>query len=259
MRLSFSSFWASSDPAIKLGDDLRGGEVLQGFAAADEVVFAVDNQHFSRSVARVVVRGHGEAVGAGILEAKQVADVQRVDLAVPAEGVGFADVSHDSVNLGSAQRVADVEDVVVGLVEHGADHVVEAAVHASEDRGSGLLDDVGARQEVAGLADQVFARLEHQGQVFSHFLAKLVELLAHHLPKLRDVRFDVLGFVLDLEAAAEVDVLELVEFPGHVEEDVRSGLEDVHVEDVGAGVHVYADDVELEGRRKSLYQRHLVD
>ena len=65
--------------------------------------------------------------------------------------------------------------MVVRIVEHRADQVVQARIHAGKYRGGRLFDDIYPHIEVAGPADQELARFEHQTQVAPVITAEILE------------------------------------------------------------------------------------
>jgi len=72
--------------------DIRGEQVLCGFAAADEASAFAFDQHLGGAWAGVVVRGERLAVGSGIEDGDEVAGLDGGKLAVVREEVsGFAD------------------------------------------------------------------------------------------------------------------------------------------------------------------------
>ena len=226
---------------------------------ADEVVFSLMEHHFGRAGAAVVVARHRVPVGARVEEAEDVAFAHFADAPVPREGVGFADVAHHGVDARGALRIADVDDVMVAVVEHRADEVVEAAVDAHEHRGGGLLDDVRLHEEVACLADEELAGLEPQLEVAPVFLAEFVEARGELLAERFNIGLNIVWLIGDFEAAAEVNELEVFEMLCGFEQHVGTAQEHVHIEDVAAGVHVQPVHFDARGLHDALHVAKLVD
>ena len=112
--------------------------------------------------AGVVVGGHGESVGAGAHQGDDIALLEVGDLAVLAEEVaGLADRADDIHGpAGGVGRFAERDDVVVALVEGGADQVVHAGIDDLEGLGGALLLVEAGREQDAGVADDVAAGFE---------------------------------------------------------------------------------------------------
>ncbi len=179
-----------------------GEEVAGGFAAADEAVGGAGDEDFGGTGAGVVVRGEAHAVGSGVEDGEQVAGFGGGEGAVAGEEVaGFADGA-DYVYGPGAARLLHRKDLVVGLVEGGADEVVHAGVGDDEGLGAVLFHVEDGGEEGAGLGYEEAARLEE-------------EMEAEGLGGGDDLR-GVRGYggggveggvvVLDAEAAAGVDV-----------------------------------------------------
>lgn len=128
-------------------------EVFKNFAAGNEVALALVPKDFGRAVTRVVVGGHGETVSTGVVETEDIAFVDFVDPAVGSKGVGLADVADHRVETFAAFGITEVFNMVLGVVEHGSDKVVESGVNLGKDGGGGLFDHVDFCQEKAGLAN----------------------------------------------------------------------------------------------------------
>ena len=72
-------------------------DILYCFPLTYQVVLTVMNQYFSRAETRVVVARHREAIGTSIAEGDDVAFFDLRYLAVPAECICLADITHDGI------------------------------------------------------------------------------------------------------------------------------------------------------------------
>ncbi len=100
---------------------------------------AILYKHFGWLIAGIEIGGHLETVGAGVVKDKIITFTNFVDGAGPGEGIGLADIADDGILFWRAAGVADIFDAMIGVVEHGADQVVETAVDAYEGGGIGSL------------------------------------------------------------------------------------------------------------------------
>src|SRR6185312_101181 len=244
--------WRAGDG---LNFDLVAEQVLKGIAAADEVCLAVPDEDFRGLETGIEIGGHLESVGAGIVENEIVTFANFIDGAVPGEGVGLADVADYRIAAGFAFRIADIDDAMVSIVEHGADEVIEAAVDADEGSRIGLFDDVDLCNEAAAFADQEFAGFEPYLEAAGagrfagggpHCSVRVVvEGLFDFGGEVCDVRFPVPFFVGHLEAASQIEELKLAEFRDEIEEYFDAFYKYVDVLDLAAGMDMKIGDVEI--------------
>ena len=161
-----------------------GVEILDGLSAADQLCGAEVDEDFGGAGTGVVVRGLGHAVGSGIEEDDEVVGFDCGESAVAGEEVsGFADGAY-YVNdeRGLPCRLFYRNDLVVGVVERGADEIVHGGVGDDEglaavflyvedasEEGSGLGYDeaAGFEEQVGGLVGQA---LRQSGGVFFYLL-----------------------------------------------------------------------------------------
>ena len=122
------------------------------------------DEDFGWAGAGVVVGGKAHTVGSGVEEDDEVAGFDRGDDSVAGEKVtGFADWAYD---VGGNRRLpcwlSDRDDLVVGVVERGADEIVHSSVSNDEGFGAVLFDDEDAGEECAGLSDDEAAGFEEE-------------------------------------------------------------------------------------------------
>jgi len=77
---------------------------------------AIMPKYFGRPVARIVVAGHGKAIGAGIIEAEDIAFGDLADPSVVPKGVRFADVAHHRIIALPSTRIRNIFDMMIGPV-----------------------------------------------------------------------------------------------------------------------------------------------
>ncbi len=148
-------------------EQLWGQEAVKCLPLADEARLTVLDQDLGGMDAGVVVGSEGHAVGAGVEEDGEVAGPEFGEGAVAGEEVpGLADGADDVGGLAGPvvhRRCGDHgEDLVVGLVEGGADEVVHGGVGDDEVLGTVLLGVEDTGEECAGLGDEEAAGLEEQ-------------------------------------------------------------------------------------------------
>ena len=194
----------------------------------------VFDEDFGGFVPGVEVRGHLESVGSGIIKYEVVPFSYFIDGTVPGEGIGLADIADDGITPGLAVGIADVVDTMIGIVEHGADKVVEATVDADEGGGIGCLDDIDLSDEVAGFADEELAGLEPNLQGTAAGIGMTFEGLGYFLGEQLDIGFRVAVFIRDFEPAAKVDEFQVIEPGDQIEEDLDAFDEDVGIYDLAA-------------------------
>src|SRR5690606_26999280 len=110
-----------------------------------------------------------------------------------------------------ALGIGNVDDLVIGSIEHGADQMVEARIHTGKDRGGRLFHHIDLGQKIPGLADQEFPGLEGQGQVPAVFLAEAVEPAAELFAQFLDIGLYVPLPIGYLEAASKIHELQVLE------------------------------------------------
>jgi hypothetical protein len=162
----------AASPAL-LDERFQREQLGRILAAADQVDLVAIDQHLGRAAARVVVRGHREAIGAGRHHGQQVA---RFDgqLAVARQPVArFADRADQVVlDRGAVARHHRL-DVHPGLVQGRARHVVHGGVDHAEVLLFARLQEFHRHQQHAGIADDRAARLEdHLDRRPSYFSAR---------------------------------------------------------------------------------------
>jgi hypothetical protein len=102
--------------------------VFYGLSLTYQVIFALIDHDLCRAETGIVIARHGEAICSCIAECDDVSLLDLRDLAVPAKGICLADIAHDSVYPGFAFGVGYIDDMMIGIVQHGAYQVVEARV-----------------------------------------------------------------------------------------------------------------------------------
>src|SRR5207247_11258510 len=113
-------------------------EIVERLALADYSNGVAVHEYFRRQQARVVMRSHRKAVGAGVAESEQVADCGVADssrngiaLCIACEDVaGLAQVDGDDELLIGIRLAAGVQDVMIGAVLRRADEMVESRIAA---------------------------------------------------------------------------------------------------------------------------------
>ena len=118
---------------------------MHGFSAADEFGGGAFDEDFGGAGAGVVVGGLGHAVGSGVEEEDEVSGFDRREDAVAGEEVsGLADGAYyiDDEGGGLPCRLFGWlfywDDLVVGVVEGGADEVVHGGVRDDEGLATSL-------------------------------------------------------------------------------------------------------------------------
>ena len=148
-----------------LGEDLGLEEVFEGLAAADESGFAALDEDLGGAGAGVVVGAEGHAVGAGVEDEDEVARLHGGRARSRAKKSPDSQTGPTTSTFPFAllaRGLLDGQDLVVGLVERGADEVVHAGVGDDEGLGAVLLDVKDAGEQAAGLGDDEAAGLEEQ-------------------------------------------------------------------------------------------------
>jgi len=204
--------------------------------------------HFGRLVTGVEVRGHLEPISAGIIENEVIAFMDFVDGAIPCEGVGLANITDDRVSFWRTVGVADVLYPVIGVIEHGADEMVEAAVHADEGSSICLLHHIDPGNEIAAFADHELARLEPDLQGTAAGIGVAGECFFHFSGQQLHIRLHVTVFIRHLETSAQVDELQVAELRYNVEEDLNAFYKNIYILDLAACVDMeigYAEVVLL--------------
>ena len=219
----------------------HGGEVvLRGLRPADQLHRAVlPQQQFRASQLPVVVVAHGVAVGAGVVDHQQIADIDLGQHPVHSELVAVLTQGAGDVVLVVAGGVllARDGDVVVGPVDGRAHQVGSAGIHADILLVDVLFVDspghkaaIGPHHEAAQLAAQLHVPHPRGNQ-------DLLIFLPHALADKGDVVLRLLRAVGDADAAGEVDVLDVttglrLQLRRQPEEDARQ----LRVVVVGDGV-----------------------
>ena len=179
-------------------------------ALAHDVILVAVDQHLGRLGMRIVVRRHGEAVGAGAHHREQIAALRPGDLAVLGEKVAALanrpdDIGDDDLRFAFDHR----PDRLIRAVKRRPDQIVHAAVDDDEFFRVGFFDVLHFGQQNSGVADDHPARLENQRDVqpFQPFDDRLGVVIGQRR------RFVV---VVDAQAAAEIEIANLRAFFFHL-------------------------------------------
>lgn len=185
-------------------------EVVKIVALAYEFGFAVLNEYFGGTEAAVEIAAHFETIGPGVEESEVIALAYFVELAVPGEGVGFANIANHGVNALGTVGVADVFDEMIAFVKHGAYEVVETAVDTCKNGGGSGFYNVGVYHKITRFANEVFTGLEPNLQVLAGFALESFEGGGYFLPEAVYIGFQIIFAIGYFKTTAEVDYFEAV-------------------------------------------------
>ena len=229
----------------QLQNDLVAKEVAELVPFADQMRLSVLDHHFRRFEAGVEIGGHFESIGAGIIEGKIVAFADFIDGAGPGEGIRFADITYDRVLFRRTVGVADIFDPMVGIVEHRADQVIEAAVDADECRSCRLFDHIHLGDEIAGFAHEEFAGFEPYLKGSSSRIGVIGECLFDGRGQQGNIRLYIAVLVGNLEAAAQIDEFQFFEMRDDIEKDFDAFDKNFNVLDFAARMDVEIRNVQI--------------
>src|SRR5438067_371788 len=141
-------------------------EILGRLALPNERKTVALHQHFGRQRPRIVIRRHGEPIGAGAHQGQEFALVHRRQLAILSEKIAaLADRTDNIDRLARlVARFADRHNLVVTLVERGPNEIVHAGVHDHEFLLRGLLEITDAGEQDTGVAHEESTGLEQHPQ-----------------------------------------------------------------------------------------------
>src|SRR2546430_15796056 len=141
-------------------------EIFDRLALPNERKTVALHENFGRQRPRIVIRRHGEPIGAGAHQGEEVALVHRRQLAILREKItALADRTNDID--GRARLVArfpDRHNLMITLVERGPDEIVHAGVHDHEFLLRGLLEIADAGEQDTGVAHEESTGLEQHPQ-----------------------------------------------------------------------------------------------
>ena len=140
--------------------DLIPQQIFELIPFADQLCLPVFYQDLGGFETGIEIGRHFEAIGAGISKYQVVAFSDLANRAVPGKGVRLADISYNGVWLPGPMWVADIFDLVIRVVEHGADQVIETAVHTDKGGSPRLFYHVHLRNEITAFAYEEFSRFE---------------------------------------------------------------------------------------------------
>ncbi len=137
-----------------------------GFAPADEPCGGSVDQDLGGAGPGVVVGAQAHAVGTGVEDGKEIAGLGWGEFAIAGEEVaGLADRTDDVDRPGAGSGgLPDGQDLVVSLVECGADEIVHAGVGDDEGLAAILLHGDDGGEEGSGLGDEETSGFEEQMQ-----------------------------------------------------------------------------------------------
>ena len=142
-------------------------QVVEALALADDVISSPSTSTSGGLRMRIVVRRHGEAVGAGAHDREQIAALRPADLAVLGEEIAALANRPDDVgdDVCSALRLHHRLNRLIGAVERRADQIVHAAVDDDEFLVVGFFEVQDFGEQDAGVADDDPARLQDQRDI----------------------------------------------------------------------------------------------
>ena len=127
-HLSFSGYVAATWPWPRAPRDIlvfQSDQIFITFATTGQDDFVAVNQNFRRTRSGVIVRRHGEAVGASRKNGKQFPRRNSRQFAVPGQEIaGLADGTDHIDRKGRTSCRPDFADGVVGIVQGRADQIV---------------------------------------------------------------------------------------------------------------------------------------
>ena len=104
--------------------------------------------------------------------------------------------------------------MVIRLIEHRANKVIQARIDAGKNGGGGCFHHVRFHQEVPSFADKKLAGLKHQLKVAAVRFAELAEARTELFTKVFDIGSNAAFFIGHLETGAKVEVVQIGEVTG---------------------------------------------
>jgi hypothetical protein len=238
-------------PAAELGGErLAADQVLDALALPHDVIAPAVDEDGGGARPRVVVGGHHETIRAHAHHRQHVARLDGCQGTVPGEEVAALADRPDDVDGpgGAGARRADRPDLLVRVVQGGADEVVHRGVDDHEPPHRTVLQVEHPGEERAGVADERPPGLDDDGE------AEVARAVDERGTVLGGRRRPLLA-VGDPEPAAHVEVAErdaavaqAADQHPHARERVGEGRE---ARELRADVAVDADDLEVREARRA--------
>ena len=133
-EFKLKQMWRSPNGTIR---NILGGTIFRQPIICKNVPRIITNWNHP-----IVVARHAKAVRSGIAKHQKVSFFNFGNLSVVGKGVSFTDVTHHGIEARFPVGVGQVFNVVVRIVEHGANQVIEAAVHLSKNGRGGLFHHI---------------------------------------------------------------------------------------------------------------------
>ncbi len=134
-----------------------------------------------------------------------------MQLAVPGKRIGFANVTYYGIYSFGPVGIADIFNMMISLIEHRPNEVVETAVHTGKYGSWGLFYHIRFYYKVTTLAYQVFTGFKPYLQFFTGFFFKVLERNGHFLAKGSYICFRIIRLVRHFEPTAQVNKLQVGE------------------------------------------------
>lgn len=239
--------------------NLVAQEVPELIPFADQVGLAIHHEHLGRLKPRVEIGRHFKTISPGIAEYQAIPFPHLTEGTVPGKGVGFANVTNHGIFLQRPGRIADVLYVVIGIVEHGTDEVVETAVHTYEGGGGGLFDHIDLCHKVAAFTHQEFTGLEPYLQGPAAGIGMGSECFAYLLCQQVDIGFHIPFLVGHFKTTTQVDKLQLFKVGYYIKQYFNAFYKNIHILDLTAGMDVKIADTQVVFFDDCQYLVDLVD
>src|SRR5512133_2896504 len=143
-----------------------------------------------------------------------------LDLPVPCKGVGFANVSDNSIHSGTFGRSGDIDYMVIGIIKHRTDKMIKSRIYSCKNCRGSLLYDICLYEKITALAYKKLSGFKHQSKFLPVFLANIIKTFGKAVPEGLNVGTGIIRFVGNLKSASKIDIFELCKFVGHFKENL---------------------------------------